>query len=133
LWRRHRESGTWTAGVKLSGEHGVAIRVAKFAPAIDDSILVAVGDDSQAVSWHRDDQSGWQASRSLRGHTAPIYALSLSPDGRWVATGSEDQTIRSWDLNDGTLQTVLSGHRGAVRRLSFSADSERLISGGSNN
>lgn len=133
LWRRHPETGAWGAEVKLIGEHTGTIRVAKFAPAQDDSILVSVGDDAQAVIWHRDDSSGWQAVRSLRGHSGAIQALSLSPDGRWIATGSEDQTIRVWDSSDGTLQTVLSGHRGTVRCLSFSADSERLISGGSDN
>lgn len=133
LWRRHLQTGTWTAEVKLIGEHTGTIRVAKFAPHQDDSVLVSVGDDSQAVIWHRDEHSGWQAIRSLRGHSGAIHALALSADGRWVATGSEDQTIRIWDLSDGTLQTVLSGHRGAVRCLSFSADSERLLSGGSDN
>lgn len=133
LWRRQSDTGAWTAEVKLIGEHRGTIRVAKFAPAKDDSVLVSVGDDAQAVVWKRDAQSGWQAIRSLQGHTGPIHALSLSPDGRWIATGSEDQTIRIWDLSDGTLQTQLSGHRGAVRCLCFSADSERLLSGGSDN
>ena len=39
-------------------------------------------------------------SLALTGHTLPIRALDFSSDGRWLVTGSEDRTIRLWDLTE---------------------------------
>ncbi|WP_158633642.1 WD40 repeat domain-containing protein [Tautonia sociabilis] len=36
--------------------------------------------------------------RALEGHSGPVLAMAPSPDGRWLATGSADQTIRLWSL-----------------------------------
>ncbi len=37
-------------------------------------------------------------SRVLKGHTHWIYCVAISPDGRWLVTGSSDKTARLWDL-----------------------------------
>lgn len=38
--------------------------------------------------------------RMLAGHSGPVYSLAPSPDGRWLATGSADQTVRLWSIVD---------------------------------
>jgi WD40 repeat protein len=39
----------------------------------------------------------WMAgSRVLSGHTGPVWAVAISPDGQWMATGSQDGTARLW-------------------------------------
>jgi WD40 repeat protein len=35
----------------------------------------------------------------LRGHDGPVWAVGISPDNRWVVTGSGDNTARLWDLS----------------------------------
>jgi WD40 repeat protein len=59
----------------------------------------------------------------LKGHEAGIFALGFSPDDRWLATGSDDETARLWDLSAqplGSGSTILVGHKGAVRQVAFS-------------
>ena len=48
-------------------------------------------------------------------------SIAFSPDGRWVAAGGHDRTVRLWDTVDGEQKRVLEGHEGAVRGVSFSA------------
>lgn len=66
----------------------------------------------------------------LRGHKSYVFALAFSPDNRWLATGSYDQTARLWNLADpGADPVVLSGHTSVVDTVAFSPDNRWLITG----
>jgi predicted NACHT family NTPase len=65
------------------------------------------------------------------GHTAGINAIALAPDGRTLATGSWDTTVRLWDRHTRRELRSLAGHGAGVRCLAFSPDGKRLASGGS--
>jgi WD40 repeat protein len=48
--------------------------------------------------------------QSLRGHTNCVYTLAFSPDGKTLASGSMDQTIKFWDSATGELrETIVPG------------------------
>jgi WD40 repeat protein len=64
-------------------------------------------------------------SRSL----GAVNAVSWSPDGRRLATGSEDGTARIWDGQTGAEIAVLKGHAGPVQTVAWSPDGRRLATG----
>nr|WP_275407038.1 serine/threonine-protein kinase [Actinomadura bangladeshensis] len=71
------------------------------------------------------------AGRALTGHAGPVRALAFSPDGKTLATGSDDKTVRFWDAATGKpLGQPLTGHTGAVETIAFSPHGKTLATGG---
>jgi WD40 repeat protein len=56
--------------------------------------------------------------------------VAFSPDGQIVASGSDDKTIKLWDLQTGLEIATLSGHESYVESVAFSPDGKTLVSGG---
>lgn len=117
--------------------HLAMIKDVAFTP--DGRQLVSSSDDKTIRVW---DLETGETVRTIRGEIAPgatgkIYAMALSSDGRWLATGGKfhpsdgeaASVIRLYDFLSGRLIALLAGHEDAVIGLAFSADSEHLISG----
>jgi WD40 repeat protein len=69
--------------------------------------------------------------RTLEGHTQAVTSCAFPPDGKTLATGSWDGTIRLWDLAKGAELRSLKGHQGRISDLSFSPDGNFLASSSS--
>ncbi|MFI5183543.1 MAG: WD40 repeat domain-containing protein, partial [Vicinamibacteria bacterium] len=67
--------------------------------------------------------------RVLAGHAKGVNAVAFSRDGRILASGSADTTVKLWDLAAGTALRTLRGHDEAVRSVAFSPDGSFLASG----
>ncbi|XP_076453353.1 notchless protein homolog 1-like [Babylonia areolata] len=70
-----------------------------------------------------------RCTSTLQAHAEPVVAVSFSPDGRYLASGSGDMTVKFWDLNTETPQYTCKGHRNYVICLAWSPNGQKLASG----
>jgi WD40 repeat protein len=66
--------------------------------------------------------------RVIKGHTDTVTALAYSPDGKFLISGSKDQTIRIWDGATGKEVRRMNGHKAAITSLAVSGDGRSLTS-----
>ncbi len=67
---------------------------------------------------------------TLGEHDWIVTCLAFSPDGRWLATGSQDQTVKIWEVAHRALITTLPAATGAVLSVAFTPDARQLVTGG---
>ena len=106
-------------------EHPPEVKALAF---VADGTLLSAGRDHQIRVWDRDGR----VVHVLEGHTGAVEALALSADGRWLASGSADNTVKLWRFADGTPRQTLRGHMDRVYGVAFNQDN-LLASGGADN
>ena len=99
---------------------------------LGDDRAITAGEDARIAIWTPGKQ---EPDAVLEGHTGPIAALAVSPDGTILASASWDNTIRLWPLagsvgSAGSVPRVLQGHRQNVNGVAFAPDGKTLVSAG---
>jgi WD40 repeat protein len=122
----------------LEGHVGGVLSVA-FSP--DGKTLASAGGglgDGMRLPWVElklwDPKTGRQRA-TLPAHAYPVYpgggiALAFSPDGKTLASGSSERTVRLWDVDTGKERATIPGHEGGVLSVAFSPDGKTLASAG---
>jgi WD40 repeat protein len=98
--------------------------------------MLAVIDDRVRTSlW--DSRIGRQVRRfkSLnegndQGHALPVRCVACSNDGRFLATGSDDHTVKMWDIETGKVLNTFLGHADSVFSVTFNQDGSALAAAG---
>jgi WD40 repeat protein/DNA-binding Xre family transcriptional regulator len=99
------------------------ILTANFSP---NGTLLATAIDRDIILWQ---VTSRKQLVTLTGHTAWILSVAFSPDGKLIASGSNDQTVRLWDWESGQCLKTLKGHTSGVQAVAFSPDGHILASG----
>lgn len=66
---------------------------------------------------------------TLSGHTEPVSAVAISPDGTMIISGSKDQTLKIWDIKTGKEICTLSENAGVVTAITMTSDGSKIITG----
>ena len=81
---------------------------------------------------------GVRHGSGFNGHTGKINSVAISSDNKFIISGSEDATIRIWDVASGKLgyplhsmyrTNVLEGHTKGVRSVALSKNDQFIVSG----
>ncbi|OQA13313.1 MAG: translocation protein TolB [bacterium ADurb.Bin363] len=71
-----------------------------------------------------------ECMKTFIGHSDYVTSVSYSPDGKYVASGSWDKTVKIWEVSSGKCIRSLEGHSDYVTSVSYSPDGKYVASGG---
>jgi hypothetical protein len=112
------------AGTKPVTEHGPA------SPAEAEPAALTVTESPAATADH-EPASTESREPVAADHTGWVFAVAINPDGNRAVSGSDDGSVRVWDLAAGREQATLTGHTRPVWSVAITPDGTRAISGSS--
>jgi transducin (beta)-like 1 len=92
-------------------------------------LLASASFDSDIMLW---DVETTKRVQWLRNHTNPVYSVSFSPDGNYLASGAFDKCLHVWSVKDGSLIKTLRGP-GGIFDVCWNATGDKIAAGFSDN
>ena len=90
------------------------------------NLLDLIPEKHRHWEWHYSKRQFEGSDVTLHGHSLEVMCVAYSPDGRQLASGSRDKSIKLWNAVTGEELQTLIGHSDVVRSLSFSPDGKKL-------
>jgi len=93
-----------------------------------DGLLLWTGDSipSRAGFLRAFDWGSKKEVKLWKAHDDSLLAVSLSSDGKWIASGGADKMVKRWDVASGTLAATYEGHTNHVLGVAFDAETSRI-------
>lgn len=121
-------------------------RSGRFLPVrLDDAAMPPLLLQFRCIDWRRPTEEAYQELRRvcqanlepsavsegwlMREHTAPVRSVAVTADGSLAVSGSEDRTVRVWNLRDGRCTAVFGDHTDIVHCVAVTGDGRFAISG----
>jgi WD40 repeat protein len=88
--------------------------------------LSAASRDKTIMLWNFENDVAFE-KETFKQHTGAVNTAAFSADGSHIVSGSDDKTLKIWDLETGQA-TTLSGHGGPIHSAAFSPDGRYVVS-----
>lgn len=116
--------------------HEKGVKSVSFHPR--EQILVSSSLDGTVRLWKKQNDK-WKEDETWRktskcskdNKSVPVRVVSFSPDGKFIAVGSDDETVKICELDDGNLIKTLKGHQDIINSLSFSPNGQIIATASS--
>ncbi|KAG2055122.1 WD40 repeat-like protein [Suillus hirtellus] len=95
----------------------------------DGTRLLSGGNGADPTIREWDASTWWQVGDPWKGHFKDIHAISVDSSGTFLASASDDNRVRLWQLSD-RRNVALFKHSGEVNCVAFSANGKHVLSGG---
>lgn len=113
-----------------TGAHGTRATVEAVAFNRAGDVLATADASGLIKLWAVDGAGKLTHHRDLLGHTAAVYTLAFSADGRALASGGDDRAVILWDTVTGQERLTLSGHADRVLEVAFNTEGTALVTVG---